>query len=300
MANIGAGGSGRDGTAGRATAGGKARPQTAASGGRAAEDPDDGLPDGGARDTADIQAVQRVGQILALFGPQTAQLSAADVADRLGLNRTTAYRYCVSLVTAGILDRGTRRGTFVLGGLMLQLGIHALGRRRVVRIAPPYLAKLAHATRATSLLAVWGARGPVVALVEEDISRGVVVTTHPGTQLDHTAAQMRVFLAHDPHRDALDRVAQDLSPAARAELEAGVYLVRRTGYSIVSHTGSLFGAAAPVFDEYGICATVALLGADHSADLSPGSAILTALLQTAGALTEALGGDPEGTVLAHD
>ena len=84
--------------------------------------------------SSDIQAVARVGQICSLFGPHTTELTAADVADRLDLNRTTAYRYCASLVAAGILERGPRRGTFVLGGLMLQLGIHALGRRRVVEI----------------------------------------------------------------------------------------------------------------------------------------------------------------------
>ena len=124
----------------------------------------------------DIQSVSRVGQILGLFGPHTTELTALDVAEQLGLNRTTAYRYCTSLVTAGILERGRRRGGFVLGGLMLQLGIQALGRRRVVDVAPPYLAELSTATGMTAVLSLWGARGPVVALTQEDTSRTVVVT----------------------------------------------------------------------------------------------------------------------------
>ena len=116
--------------------------------------------------SSDIQAVARVGQICGLFGPQTTELSAVEIAERVGLNRTTAYRYCVSMVSAGILDRGPRRGTFVLGGLMLQLGIHALGQRRVVEIAPTYLADLCSAVQVTVVLGLWGARGPFAALVQ--------------------------------------------------------------------------------------------------------------------------------------
>lgn len=241
---------------------------------------------------SDIQAVQRVGQICGLFGPRTTELSAADVADRLGLNRTTAYRYCASLVTAGILERGHRRGTFVLGGMMLQIGLHAVERRRVIKIAPPYLAELSTAVRTTAVLAVWGARGPVVALVNEDLSRTVVVTVHAGTQLDLSSAQIRVFLAYKDEQ-TFDQTSEGISDARRAELEAGVFMARRNGYSIVSHSDGLFAAAAPVFDEYGICATIALLGADQMADLSPGSPTLTKLVHTAAALSDEMGGGQE-------
>jgi DNA-binding IclR family transcriptional regulator len=246
---------------------------------------------------SDIQAVARVGQICALFGPHTTDLTAADVAERLGLNRTTAYRYCASLVSAGILERGRRRGTFVLGGLMLQLGMHALTRRRVLDVAPPYLADLRAAARTTSVLAVWGARGPIVSLVDEDVSRTVVVTVHRGSELDLTSAQIRVFLANLDDQ-TFARVTEGVSDAKRAEVEAGVFMARRNGYSLVSHAGGLFAAAAPVFDEYGICATVALLGADQMADVSPGSLHLTKLLQTAAALSDKMGGGREGKRVA--
>src|SRR6187399_2457015 len=139
----------------------------------------------------DIQSVSRVGQILGLFGPLTTELSAAEVAERIGLNRTTAYRYCASLVSAGILERGPQRGTFILGGLMLQLGILSLARNRVLDIAPPYLTRLATAAGTTAVLSLWGARGPVVALVQEDTANTVVVTVRPGTQLDLNSAQIR-------------------------------------------------------------------------------------------------------------
>ena len=244
--------------------------------------------------SSDIQAVARVGQICALFGPHTTELTAADVAERLDLNRTTAYRYCASLVAAGILERGPRRGTFVLGGLMLQLGIHALGRRRVVEIAPPYLAELGAAVQMTVVLSLWGARGPIATLVEEERSRTIVVTVRAGSQLDMWAAQTHVFLAHHADHHAIEKMTEHATPAERAEIEAAVYTARRNGYRVAHHSGGVFGAAVPVFDEYGIAATIALLGADPAVDLSPGSPTLTQLLATAAALSEELGGGREG------
>lgn len=240
--------------------------------------------------TSDIQAVARVGQICALFGPDATELTAADVAARIGLNRTTAYRYCASLVTAGILERGPRRGTFILGGLMLQLGIHALGRRRVVDIAPPYLEQLSAAAHMTAVLSIWGARGPVVAVVREDTERTVFVTVKAGSQLDRTASQTHVFLALQKDQTGLDWMSANATPSERSDLVEAVYAARRSGHSVVSHAGGVFGIAVPVFDEYGICATVALLGAGDLSNVEPGSSAFTQLIDTAAALSNELGG----------
>lgn len=243
---------------------------------------------GGEGSSFDIQSVSRVGQILGLFGPHTSELTAVEVAERLGLNRTTAYRYCASLVTAGILERGRTRGTFVLGGLMLQLGIHALERKHVVEVAGPHLRALSQSVGTTAVLALWGAREPVVALAHEDTSRSVVVTVRPGTRLDMDASQTRVFLAHHGDQQMIERMMDELPAARRAELEAAVYSVRRLGYSYVRLPDGLYGAAAPVFDSNGIAASIALLGADKLADLSAGSPILSALLDTAAAISSEL------------
>jgi DNA-binding IclR family transcriptional regulator len=245
--------------------------------------------------TSDIRAVARVGDICALFGPRIAELSAADVAERTGLNRTTAYRYCASMAAAGILKRGSRRGTFALGPLMLELGTLALGRQRVVEIAGPYLHKLSTAVRMTAVLSVRGVQEPVVALVEEDTSRMVVVTVHAGTKLDATAAQTRLFLAYGDDGSMMDRLTAGMSPAERAHLESEVYTARQRGFSFVRQSGGPFVVAAPVFDENALCATVAILGAGDLPDLTPA---LERLQETATALSNELGAPDAGTVRA--
>ncbi|WP_448811015.1 IclR family transcriptional regulator [Agromyces bauzanensis] len=237
----------------------------------------------------DIQSVSRVGQILGLYGPQTTELTAAEVADRLGLNRTTAYRYCASLVAAGILDRGRRRGSFVLGGLMLQLGIQALGRRRVVDLAPPYLRELSSAVGLTAVLSLWGAGVPVVALVQEDAARAVMVTVRPGTRLDTSSAQIRVFLAHLTDHQVVESVLASLPPAERAEMEAAIYTVRRSGSCFATLPDGFYSVAAPVFDDDGIAATIAVLGADQLADPASRAAVIARVADTAAALSDQLG-----------
>lgn len=242
-------------------------------------------PDPSDASTSDIQAVARVGQICALFGPRIPELTAADVADRTGLNRTTAYRYCASMVAAGILERGTRRGTFALGPLMLELGALALGRQRVVEIARPHLQKLRAAVRMTAVLSVPGAQGPIVALVEEDTSRVVVMTVLPGTKLDATAAQTQLFLAY-AEEETREGLLDGLTPVERVRLEADVRSAREQGFSFVRPAGAPSAVAAPVFDAKGLCATVAILAAGDIPDLAPA---LEHLLATAGALSEELG-----------
>lgn len=240
--------------------------------------------------TSDIQAVSRVGQIFSLFGPSCMALTAGEIAERLGLNRTTAYRYCASLAAAGLLERGNRRGSFVLGGLVLQLGVLALGRRRVVELAPAYLSRLSDAIGTTSVLSLWGAAGPVVTRVEEAMQRTVVVTVRVGAQLDLSAAQTRVFLAWHADPYIVERALGAASPTQRESLEKDFEQIRETGICIVDETDGLVGAASPIFDEYGICATIAALGTERMTDFAPQSRAMSLLRETAEALTREVGG----------
>lgn len=240
--------------------------------------------------SSDIQAVTRVGHVFSLFSAETGELTAADIADQLGLNRTTVYRYCVSLVSAGLLERGNRRGTFVLGGVVLQLGILALGRRRVVDLAPPHLERANSGANTSAILSLWGSNGSIVTRVDERSDGRAVVTVRVGTQLGLWAAQTRVFMAYLPDRISIDRLLAEYSASDRAAIEIEFEQIRRDGICIVNEPDGLVGAAVPVFDEYGICATFALLGTSYMADFTVGSDSMNTLGDAADALTAELGG----------
>lgn len=252
-----------------------------------AQSPDAARADRG--EQADIQAVSRVSQILSLFDPATPELTAADVAERLGFNRTTAYRYCTSLVAAGLLERSVEGG-YVPGRLLLQLGAFAISHRRVANLAPRHLQALARATQTSAVLSLWGLTGPVVSRVEENVSTIVVVSVRVGSHLPLDTAQSKVFLAYHSDQLSMERLMATLPPPARDELRADVERVRAVGHCSAMGTPGVVAVAAPVFDEYGICATIAIVGPDNTLSMSDHAPELRSVIDTARELTRELGG----------
>lgn len=244
----------------------------------------------GPADSAEIQAVSRAAQILALYGPETPVLTAAEAAERLGLNRTTAYRYCTSLVTAGLLERGMEAGTFIPGGLLLQLGAYSLGRRRVMDLAPPHLRALSANARMTAVLSLWGASGPVVSRVEEETGPIVLVTVRVGSHLPLDTAQAKVFAAFHSDDFAVSRLMASMPHDLRARLDADVAGVRAAGYCAAASTPGIVAVAAPVFDEYGLCASLAVVSTDNALSTSADAPELAMVIATARALTKEMGG----------
>jgi DNA-binding IclR family transcriptional regulator len=240
----------------------------------------------------EIQAVDRAAQILRLFGPETPELTAADAAERLDLNRTTTYRYCTSLVSAGLLERGVAPGTFVPGALLLQLGAFAIGRRKVIDLAPGHMRELCTTTGLTTVLSLWGSTGPIVSRVEEDSTRAVVVTVRVGTQLSLVTAQAKVFLAHMVDQLRVDRLLGSVPEGSRPELVREVRELAGTDRVALGADGlGVHAMAAPVFDEYSICASLAMIATDDMLPLDPDSRVAVNLRDTARALSKAMGGE---------
>lgn len=247
---------------------------------------------------SDIQAVTRASQILALFRPDRPQLSIMEAAGALGLNRTTTHRYFTSLVSSGLLERGRDGSSYVPGGLLLQLGAFAMGRRAVVDLAPAHLSALARATRLSSALSLWGATGPVVTRVEEDSTSPVVVSVRVGYQLPLDSAQCQVFLAFMTDRLRAERLIASASVADRPRLAERVERARATAMASTHIPESdITAVGAPVFDESGICATIAVIGTARTLPTrEPGSA-WRELAEAAYGLSKELGGEhrfPDG------
>jgi DNA-binding IclR family transcriptional regulator len=240
----------------------------------------------------EIQAVSRAAQILGLLGPEVPELTAAGTAELLDLNRTTAYRYCISLVAAGLLDRGGRPGTFIPGRLLLQLGTYALGRRAVMDLAPPHMRQLCADTHMTAVMSLWGSAGPVVSRVEEDTTRTVLITVRVGSHLDLESAQAKVFLAFNGDQFNADRLLAGLPAHQHHRLHEEIEQIRRTGRNVTANQNGVTAVAAPVFDEYGICAALAIIGTDDTLSPDPGSPQARLVVDTAADLTKEMGGAP--------
>lgn len=245
----------------------------------------------GSAGRADIQAVDRVGQILDLFGHSTSLLTTNGVAAALGLNRTTAHRYLTSMAADDLLRASADPPGYRLGSLILRLGGLAIGNRSVVTIAAERMARLADEVGTTISLSLWTSAGPVVARVQEPRGRGVVLTFRVGTVLPVDTAQAAVFLAFGRADEEQEAALAGLAEPARSITAAKVGEVRRTGLATaVNEVNGTCGLAAPIFDSTGICAALAIVDTFGSVSNSAFPFRLARLQEAAQDLTARLGG----------
>lgn len=74
------------------------------------------------------QAVDRALSVLALFNEQTESLSVGQVADAIGVHRSTAARLLAALERHGLIERDEQSGRYRLGLALVSLAGHVLDR----------------------------------------------------------------------------------------------------------------------------------------------------------------------------
>jgi IclR family transcriptional regulator, pca regulon regulatory protein len=174
------------------------------------------------------QSLERGLAILECFTPERPVRGIADLADELGMSRSTTHRYVLTLTTLGYLVQGARR-KYRLGLRVTELGMAALGGMSLREHARPYLEELSVRTPYTIALGILD--GPQVVYLERLTSarRGA----HP-TDLDpqedsqvpaHCSAIGKLLLAHLP-------------ASAQRELLGEMKLQRR-GPNTITGTGAL-------------------------------------------------------------
>jgi IclR family pca regulon transcriptional regulator len=98
------------------------------------------------------QSLERGLAILEAFTPERPVLGIADIADSLGMSRSTTHRYVTTLVALGYLEQGARR-KYRLGLRVTDLGMSALRATGLREQAHADLAELAHRAGYTTCLA---------------------------------------------------------------------------------------------------------------------------------------------------
>lgn len=200
--------------------------------------------------SGDIQVIARVVALLECLDPDAPVLDTPTTARVLGVGRSTAHRYLVSLEKRGLLRRRDA-ATYELGPVLCRLGTLALSRLGVLDAAWPIMRELAGEIGNTVALSVWGGRAPVIARVAPDSSRIATISVDVGRSLPPDAAQSRIFAAY--HRAAAGRRAVD-----DPDLESvdGLLTARQ-----VYPGGGFRTIAAPVLTTDGrIVATLAVIG----------------------------------------
>jgi IclR family transcriptional regulator, pca regulon regulatory protein len=99
------------------------------------------------------QSLERGLAILGCFTPEKPVQGIADIADDLGMSRSTTHRYVITLVALGYLEQGASR-KYRLGLRVTDLGMSALNSTGLREHSRPYLEDLRQRTSYTVNLAV--------------------------------------------------------------------------------------------------------------------------------------------------
>jgi IclR family pca regulon transcriptional regulator len=170
------------------------------------------------------QSLERGLAILSCFTPKRPVLGIADIADELGMSRSTTHRYVITLLALGYLEQGASR-KYRLGLRVADLGMSALNSTSLREHGHPYLEELRQRSRYTVSLAVL--EGTEMLLLDHLASfrRGqnpAFMTVRAGSRLpSHCTAMGKLLLANLPEPD-------------RNELIASIRLVRSGPNTITS------------------------------------------------------------------
>jgi IclR family pca regulon transcriptional regulator len=225
------------------------------------------------------RSLERGLAILGCFTPKRPVLGIADIAEDLGMSRSTTHRYVITLVALGYLEQGASR-KYRLGLRVTDLGMSALNSTELREHAHPYLEELRQRTSYTASLGVLDT--PDVLLVDRvrSFRRGpstINLNLHSGSRVPPYCTSVgKVLLANLPEAEQRDLIAQmkltkrgpntiTSKKALREELEE----IQEAGFSVDDQelAAGVYAIAAPVRDS--ARDTVAAVGlAAHSSVIS--------------------------------
>jgi DNA-binding IclR family transcriptional regulator len=233
-----------------------------------------------------IQSVDRAAALLKAVADSARPLTVIELADRTGLNRSTAWRLLATLDSHGLVERDPVSQRYSVGYAILMIAASA-EHDSIVRRARPVLEQLALETGEAVNLAL--AKGVHLVYVDQVDPPQILAPNWLGRHVPlHATSSGKAFLAYlEPaERDGLlgERLEGFTATTVtdRAVLEKELAAAREDGYAVCvgELEDSLYGASAAVLSEQGRpLAIVSVWG--------PERRVPTARLAAIGALTVA-------------
>jgi IclR family pca regulon transcriptional regulator len=208
------------------------------------------------------QSLERGLAILGCFTPERSVLGIADIADDLGMSRSTTHRYAITLVALGFLEQGVSR-KYRLSLRVTDLGMSALHSTGLREHSRPYLEELRLRTSYTVNLSVLDGSEILYVDRARSFRRGqhkIDLNLCPGSRLPAYCTSMgKVLLANLPESEQDDLIS-DMSlsrrgpnsitnkKALRNELEHVLEEGMAVNHEELSH--GLISMAVPIYQEH--------------------------------------------------
>jgi IclR family pca regulon transcriptional regulator len=235
------------------------------------------------------QSLERGLAILSCFTARRPVLGIADIADELGMSRSTTHRYVITLVALGYLEQGASR-KYRLGLRVADLGLSALNSTGLREHARPYLEELRQRTSYTASLSVLD--GTEVLYIDRVRSfrrsqSRTELEQSPGSRLPAYCTAMGKLLLANLSDSEQREILASTKPAKRGPntitskraLRDELEHVRDAGFAVNDEelASELFAIAAPVRDAgrevvaaVGLSAPSAMISLEEMVDaLSP-------------------------------
>jgi DNA-binding IclR family transcriptional regulator len=201
---------------------------------------------------AGIQSVEIGMRVLDTLASMSGPRPLAAIVRGCGLSPSQTHRYLASLTESGMAKQDAS-GDYDLGPAALKLGLSALGRIDVFRIADEKLSAFCGETGSTVLLAALGPAGPII--VRWHVGRPPIVTSLGlGSVLSvlHSATG-QIFLTYRPEQEIEALVAAEMAQSPSFDAKVVQQLkdtVRAEGKAVVGGTliPGLNAEAYPIFD----------------------------------------------------
>ncbi len=249
-----------------------------------------------------VQGVEIGLRIAFLLAESRHPLTLGDIAKAAGLAPSKVHRYLVSLGRAGLIEQIQANNRYDLSRGALVLGLAALNRLDVYRLADQTIQELYDDIGVGVSAMIWGNNGPTVIRRIEPLDR-VMVTTRIGTVISVvSSASGRLFAAFlppnivDPKIDAEFAGGRQFTsmgqPISRNDFRQIVDKARNQGIAVVrgDFLKGFDAIAVPVFGHDGqIVMTISIIAAEGMLDLSSEGKPTQALRKAARSLSARLG-----------
>lgn len=244
--------------------------------------------------SATLRTADRALQVLQQFRSPADALTVTEIADRLGIHRSSASRLVSTLRARGFVERTAVGDLVRLGPEVARLGRVMLAGRELATVAQPLMERLAADTGETVTLAV-PAGGDALTVAQADGSHFVSSGKWVGLRTPlHCTADGKVLLAYDavaPGRDRLVRCT-DRTIVDPDALERALAEVRTRGFAVSEgeFEQGLVGLAAPVRQDGSCIAALCVSGPQYRFDRAAAHELAALCIACAAELERSLGG----------
>jgi IclR family transcriptional regulator, KDG regulon repressor len=203
-----------------------------------------------------VRAVERALDILLCFTMERPTLSLTEIAELVGMHKSTIHRLLATLESKRFITRDKTTGMYQLGFLFFELASVMLRDLDIQRWARPYLQQLSDQCGETVDLAILD-NGHVVYLQVIESTQRVKIAAAAGEQLPaYCTATGKAFLAYFPEKQVRQILAQGMSKytentlASPEDLFMNLRQTRERGFAISEqeYEKDINAVAAPIMD----------------------------------------------------